>query len=121
MFIKKQRTPILFVLLFFSFSCSKKEDLYCGTQNPLQELFWLKQMKEGFDMDMSPSRQKIDIYTYNDQSVFMISHCVTCPDAMEVVYNCEGKIICEFGGIAGLNTCPDFETKANYIKTLYDQ
>jgi hypothetical protein len=58
MFLKKQRTPILLVLLFFSFSCSKKEDLYCGTQNPLQDLFWLKQMKEEFDLNMSPNREK---------------------------------------------------------------
>jgi hypothetical protein len=36
-----------------------------------------------------------------------------------VVYACNGDIICQFGGIAGLNTCLDFAERAIKKKVIW--
>lgn len=47
-------------------------------------------------------------YTYQSKPVFKVRTCLECADTMTTVYSCEGVIICQFGGIAGFNTYPDF-------------
>lgn len=105
----------------YSFSCNKESALICSVAQPLEDLPWLNQIKKNFELDMSPAIQTIDQYVYNGNHVFLISNCHGCADAMAEVYNCEGKVICEFGGIMGRNTCPDFESKAVLVKNLYHQ
>ncbi len=112
---------ILSAFLILSSTCNKEDIDTCNTPNPLTDLAWLKQIKETFDKDMSASRQKIDLYLYNEKSVFKIIDCADCADGMETIYNCAGQKICEFGGIAGLNTCPDFQDKAKFVKNMYNQ
>lgn len=112
---------LITISLSFLTSCGKVSEKVCNVSDPLSELTWLKQMKDIFDFDMSGQRQSINLFIYNNQHVFKISNCEGCADEMTIVYNCEGKKICEFGGIAGINTCPDFESNATFIKTLYDQ
>ena len=58
-------------------------------------------------------------YTYNEKKVYMISSCYQCPDAIDAVYDKENKRLCEFGGIDGRNTCPDFDQKATGKKIIW--
>jgi len=108
------------ILFLVSFNCNKAETKICNTSAPLEDLAWLKEIKYSFDMDTSQCRQKILLYQYNSNYVFLIDRCSSAADHLSQVYNCEGKVICEFGGIAGINTCPDFEQKAVMISSLYD-
>ncbi len=102
-------------------SCKDDEpDKTCNYDNPLQEISWLKDIRDGFDLDTGPQRQRIIQYWYNGKDVFLIQSCYQCPDALSVVYDCEKNIVCEFGGIDGLNTCPDFGQNATNEKILYD-
>lgn len=56
---------------------------------------------------------EIYAYKYKGDTVFLVSStCEQCADMMAHVYSCKGKTICQFGGIAGLNTCPDFSDLA---------
>lgn len=112
-------SSIVFSLIFFA--CNKAESSSCNVNDPLADLAWLKQIKTNFDLDMSPTIQRIDQYLYNDRTVFKISICGGCTDAMDEVYDCDGTKICEFGGIMGKNTCPDFQDKSKFIKNLYNQ
>ena len=50
----------------------------------------------------------------------MIDVCNGCADNLTTVYNCEGNVICEFGGIAGLNTCPDFDKNSTNKTIIYE-
>ncbi|MBN1118519.1 MAG: hypothetical protein JXA77_15015 [Bacteroidales bacterium] len=59
-------------------------------------------------------------YNYKGETVFMINSCYMCPDALAVVYGCDGEIVCEFGGFAGLNTCPDFYSLATDSLMLWN-
>lgn len=109
------------VIVFFALlGCTKKSDT-CLYQNPLEEIAWLKQKKTSFDMDMSPNIQTIDEYSYNGARVFKISVCGGCTDAMDEVFDCQGNKICEYGGIAGINTCQDFKKNSTHIRLLYNQ
>jgi hypothetical protein len=68
------------------------------------------------------SHEKVEIYsyTYNSQMVIGVEIVEpTCCDFMSVVYDCSGNVICQFGGFAGLNTCPDFATTATDKKLLF--
>jgi hypothetical protein len=50
---------------------------------------------------------------YDNKEGFLIDLCVQCPDALTTFYDCEGNIVCEFGGYLGTNTCPNFEEKTS--------
>lgn len=101
-------------------SCTKQENVTSSNAvNPLENLEWLKKKKENFERLMNSVKVKITQYQYNNQDVFLINNCVGCADALTKVYNCQGELICEFGGIGGLNTCPDFQSKAKLVRTIW--
>lgn len=110
-------------LLLLAFSCKKTEstEQVCNVSNPLEEIDWLKEIKDYYDQDMTQFQQSITQYTYHNEYVFAINNCVGCADGMIMVYDCEKNEVCQFGGIAGSNTCPDFETSASNKIVLYNQ
>ena len=92
----------------------------CGTKDPLEDLAWLKQKKQVMELNMGIAGSQIIQYTYKNNTVFWIDECYSCADNMISVYNCAGEVICQFGGIAGINTCIDFETEATDSTMLYN-
>lgn len=109
---------LLFILLFIG--CNEDEKEVCYTNDPLEEISWLSDIRDSFDKDMGLQRQRIIMYKYHGEYVFLIDDCYQCPDALAFVFDCEGKVICEFGGFTGINTCPDFGQNATDEKALYD-
>ncbi|WP_299714358.1 hypothetical protein [uncultured Tenacibaculum sp.] len=102
------------------FACSKQEyhtDKYAI--NPLENLEWLKQKKENFERLMNSVKVEILLFKYLEERVYVINDCVNCTDALTKVYNERGEVICEFGGIAGVNTCPDFQDNAQFLGVLW--
>jgi len=65
------------------------------------------------------SKAEVIRYRYNNQTVYYIDTCIGCPDSMAHVLTCSGEVICQFGGIMGINTCPDFEEKATNKKVIW--
>ncbi len=89
--------------------CREDVNKTCNAKNP-QDLPWLRRI-----IDENQSNRhgaEITRYTYKGKSVFLVDLCKQCDDGLSNVYNCEGEVICRFGGIAGLNTCPDFSEPA---------
>ena len=100
-------------ILFLFASCKKNNDeepqpTSCDIQNPLETIDWLKDTHFMFQASASPQATKIVQYTYQGECAFLIDNCVSCPDGGQVVYNQLQEVLCEFGTIAGLNTCPNF-------------
>ena len=93
----------------------------CNTDDPLNDIIWLNQLKTAFEMSMSPMRNTIVQFDYDGERVFSITPCAGCADAMTTVYDCLKNEICLFGGIAGFITCPDFADKATNETVLFDQ
>lgn len=58
-------------------------------------------------------------YNGNTYIVFWADD-VNCSDAMTTVYNCDGSIYCQKGGIAGINTCSTLPYNYTIIETLWD-
>jgi hypothetical protein len=89
---------IFLVVLLISCSLNKNTEF---PNNLCPDLTWLNKRKTPYS--------EIYINKYKGEWVFEINSCPDCADAMVSVYNCEGKRLCDFGGIGGLNTCPDYE------------
>ncbi len=89
---------------------------YCIT-NPLQELKWLREKFE--IMKANPFKSYIYKCIYNYQEGFIIDICFMCPDVLVEFYDCEGNVICEFGGFDGRNTCPDFESNVSNMELIW--
>ena len=83
----------------------------CGLTSPLERIDWLKDLKDELDQQNHPGN-KIVQYAYLDQCVFLVESCYSCADAIVVVYDIDQNVLCQFGGFAGLNTCPDFMEEA---------
>ncbi len=102
-------------------SCNTDDhDEICNSENPLEDIAWLSEIRDMFDQDMGPQRQRIIQYKYYGEDVFLIESCYRCPDALSYIYDCQGNVVCEFGGIDGRNTCPDFDQNSAEEKILYD-
>ena len=108
-----------FVTLLFT-SCETNEINNCGTETPLEDIAWLKELKTNFEKDFSLTKRRITQYNYKGNTVFMIEHCVNCADSMATVFDCEKNEVCAFGGIAGVNTCPDFGKSATNKKVIWE-
>jgi len=116
------KSGFCFLILVVLVSCSDNSDKItaCTINNPLEELGWLKEIKTGFEQSVYLSKKKIIHFTYQKKSVFLVDICNDCADNLTTVYNCSGTIICEFGGIAGVNTCPDFDKNATNKIILWE-
>lgn len=93
------------VLIMISCNTSKK---ICETNDPGKELSFLSQIIEEQQVSGSSAKAEIVHYTYRSNDVFLVDICKGCPDSLIKIYNCNGIVICESGGISGKMTCPDF-------------
>jgi hypothetical protein len=117
----KTRMKILFalallVLINTAFQCEPRiiipeESKYCSNVD------WLRSIIE--NAQQSNSKTEVIRYQYKGETVYYIDTCLGCADSMRQVYNCPGEVICQFGGIAGFNTCPDFESTATNKKVIW--
>lgn len=117
-----------FAIIFTSTSCKKEsqkiddggiELTTCDIDNPFETIQWLEDTRNGFMAQANPLPKRITQYFYQGECVFLIDGCVGCDDNLTRVYNVNQDLICEFGGIAGVDTCPDFEIEATGELVLY--
>lgn len=97
----------------------EKVIVVCNEQRPLENLTFLKEAKDTIDRIDCAGKSSITQYTYNSEIVFEIIICNQIADGQTFVYNCAGEVVCVFGGIAGVNTCPDFAKTATDKIILY--
>lgn len=110
---------ITFLFLIFIFSCDEQIPTTCGVEDPLQQLYFLQEAKNTIDVVQCAGKSQIIQYTYKNEIVFLVNICNSIVDGQTQVYNCQGEVICKFGGIAGENTCADFDTEAKNKILLY--
>jgi hypothetical protein len=95
----------VFVSVLGLAGCREEIKTTCNVGNPRN----LPCMQRIIDQNrLNAEGAKIIQYTYKGESVFLVNLCKQCPDGLTTVYNCNEEAICEFGGIDGRNTCPDF-------------
>jgi hypothetical protein len=114
---------VLTIIMLLLLSCKtsdKVQNPYCGSANPLEDLTWLKKIKIEMEMSEMAAGGQIIRYSYKGDDVFWVDRCHGCIDNLIDVYNCQGEVICEFGGIAGLNTCIDFHSEATDSTMLFN-
>ena len=105
---------LLFVLMCSAFQCQSSfyaDDPYCS------DTAWLQTIIE--NAKQNSSKAEVIRYRYNEQTVYYINTCIDCADGMAQVHTCSGEVICQFGGIAGFNTCPDFNDTATDKKVIW--
>lgn len=94
-------------MLLMVVACQSSDPYWTSCEN----LAWLTKREQ--QMARSSTKGEILAYKYKGQVVFFVDDCLSqCNDGMAIVYDCSGKPICYFGGIAGVNTCPDFAETA---------
>jgi len=88
------------------------------TDNPLEDYQWLADIKFALETNASPIGAQIIQYIYNNECVYLLEY--ECCDFSDFVYNESGEVICEFGGVIGLNTCPDFFDTVTNRRILFN-
>lgn len=88
----------LIVLMLLSFSCPDNDDKeipLCGTNNPIEELAWLKSVINEINLPDSLFAKYFYISqaSYKGETIFIIDNCCpTCNTAI-IIYDCEGEIL----------------------------
>ena len=98
--------PGLILLFVFLTTCSQKKHNENPWVNVCPDLSWLESIQSS--IVNSGNKGTIYLAHYKEERVFEINPCTNCSDMMTTVYDCDGSVTCEFGGLAGLNTCPDY-------------
>ena len=76
---------------------------HCSVDNPLQDLQWLHNTAVRFESMRDIQWAKIFICTYDStHQGFIIDPCVQCNDGMQSFTDCEGNLLGNLGGIAGI-------------------
>ena len=104
-----------FMLLVGMLSC-KAQQPSVGDSDHLPQ--WLTEKISGFK-ESDNDRARVQAYRYRGDTVYMVEECYGCPDAIAVVYAANGDVLCEFGGIAGSNSCPDFDREARLLRQIW--
>jgi len=110
--MNKVKITLLSVVVLLCISCEKSDDSKVEYPACLQSSI-------DFILRSAPiiPREKIKKYLYNGEEVFLIDTFISDVPAVVVTWDC--VTICEFGGVLGGNTCPDFHENAIFIKTVW--
>lgn len=97
-------TKTLFALLLFFHACEDDSVSISKCTSPT----WLEAEKTS--IIQRDQKGKITKYRYKNQEVYLVQGCLqNCADFIDVIKDCSGKVVCEMGGLAGKNTCIDFD------------
>ena len=99
---------VLLLILISVTNCKAQQQSVPADTLPV----WLNKKIEAFTSSNPGGEGRIEKFLYDEQTVYMVNFCVACPDNLVHIYNEEEEEVCKFGGIAGINTCPDFTDKA---------
>lgn len=74
---------------------------HCGVENPLEDLEWLHRTAESFESTTQWATISICVYDSARQG-FIVNPCVQCPDVMQSLFDCQGNLMGNLGGITGI-------------------
>lgn len=117
--MKKLIAFLLLAIGISAFQCEDRQSILSSESSYCSDLGWLQTIVQ--NAQQNSSKAEVIRYRYNNQTVYHINTCIDCTDSMAQVYTCSGEVICQFGGIAGLNTCPDFENNATNKKVIWSK
>lgn len=110
----KIKAVLILIVPFLLLSCSKDDD---NTQHNYPDCLQ-SEVDRILDVEPQPNRASIELYTYQDQDVYVVHS--NFPDDQASVYNAKCEVICSVGGFAGNenDTCEDWES-AEHIETVW--
>ena len=108
---------LLLVLVTTAFQCGSSRVVVPEESDFCENVDWLRSIIT--NAQKNSAKAEVIRYQYKGETVYHINTCKDCADSMSQVYNCSGEVICQFGGIAGFNTCPDFEATATGKKVIW--
>ncbi|UZD22668.1 hypothetical protein PBT90_04445 [Algoriphagus halophytocola] len=93
--MKKVLLPVLFLSTALCFSCKDDEDpaTACGVADPVEELAWLKAIKENAESSPRPEYTYITQATFEGETVFYSGNCDPLANWALVLYDCGGNQI----------------------------
>lgn len=118
--MKKTLFLIIALLLSVVFYSCKKPVTYCGAEDPMNEIDWLKQEANSYTTPL-----KIYELDYNGQQGFYFVLCLdsACNNSTQKLMwykSCTNNLICSWGGIVPPN-CSDFDEKTTFLKLIYSK
>ncbi|MBR3959612.1 MAG: hypothetical protein IKJ81_06140 [Bacteroidales bacterium] len=74
---------------------------HCGVENPLEDLEWLHRTAESFESTTQWATISVCVYDSAEQG-FIVDPCVQCADGMQSLFDCQGNLLGNLGGFAGI-------------------
>lgn len=113
-----KRVTLVLLVIFFVTGCGKEENANkstCALTNPIEELSWLKEMKNS--LTNCSCEMSIIQATYNNQTVFYTLMTDPLCDGVQsiVLLDCKGKILKTFAN----SEISGYKDKETNMKVLY--
>ena len=98
----------------------KKPETYCGVEDPINDLDWLKETVE------NPNPAKMQVYkqTYNSIEGFYVYICIDsgCNSRSSYYKTCNDTVLYySSSGFTGSNFPNDFNTNSSYKELIYNR
>lgn len=106
---------IIFLVSFLVFGCENL-DIPSGLPECIEDQ--IKSELKNNEVRM-PNKASVKAFIYNGEKVYIFDPGSGYADWLFTAYNEECDIVCEFGGFAGLNTCPDFDINSEYLGVIW--
>ena len=110
---------ILAVIATGFWACDDVETTVCNTNDPVRDFTWLTDIKDS--IQAQGWRGFIDSYNYRGEQVIFINPNPTGSEAENLctARDCNGNILCSWGGPNGLLTCPSFWNEVTNRQELW--
>lgn len=118
--MKRKLLFSIIIYLYFTGCEQEGPDTVCGLVDPANQLNWLSKLITESEKDISGNIIRISHYRFEEENVFLAEQNPAIRDKLDLVFDCTGDIICQFGGIAGLNTCPEFDEDAEEVQAIWE-
>lgn len=110
---------LLAFMSLYLISCDDVDATVCSSDDPINDLPWLTDITDS--IENRNWRGFVNSYTYRGEQVIFINPNPTAPDEENLctARDCDGNILCSWGGPNLLLTCPNFWNEATNTQELW--
>lgn len=110
---------LIVVMLALTFSACKKQETYCGVEDPVNDIEWI-----GKIISSGATELRIFKNTYKGAEGFYVYSCINGCSVYSIYYkNCDNILIYQSssGGAGGSNFPNDFSLTSSYRELIYSR
>lgn len=118
-----KRCAFILLLAVSGTGCEHEETISaCGVKDPIENLEWLRDLKNNSEGNAEISSAEIVLYKWNDKDYIYFQKTINlAQDFPNSIFDCSGNLQFQCGGNQPVDNCSVFFAEAEKIATLWQK